>query len=117
MWWVGNKAKLSKDALAFLLDPASTVLLSVVSIWEILIKVQTGKVSFQGSLQGIVSLQQKNGLQVLPVTLDHVLAIGTLPHIHKDPFDRMLIVQAIVEQASVISNDAVFAQYPVKVVW
>jgi PIN domain nuclease of toxin-antitoxin system len=65
----------------------------------------------------IASQQHTNEIQVLPVTLGHVLALQDLPAHHKDPFDRLLIAQANVEEAVLISHDPVFAHYPVKVLW
>jgi PIN domain nuclease of toxin-antitoxin system len=65
----------------------------------------------------IESQIQINHIDILPITLDHVLALPKLPNHHKDPFDRLLIAQAIVEQAALISNDALLAKYSVEVIW
>lgn len=82
------------------------------------IKLQLGKLSLRLPLaEVIVSQQQTNDIQVLPVALEHVLALQGLPAYHKDPFDRLLIAQANVEEAALISHDPVFAHYPVKVMW
>jgi PIN domain nuclease of toxin-antitoxin system len=117
MWWTGNQAKLSAIALAFIQDPANTVLLSVVSVWEIIIKQQLGKLTLTAPLANVVQQQQANGIQILPATLDHVLAVQSLPMLHKDPFDRLLIAQANVEGATVLSADLIFLHYPVPVLW
>jgi PIN domain nuclease of toxin-antitoxin system len=117
IWWDSDPARLSDVALAALRDPANTVWLSVVSIWEILIKAQLGKLNVRLPLPDIVAEQQANGLRVLPVTLPHSLALEGLPPIHKDPFDRLLIAQAIVEGAELVSADHVFVQYPVRLLW
>jgi PIN domain nuclease of toxin-antitoxin system len=117
VWWDSDPARLSAVALAALRDPANTVWLSVVSVWEILIKAQLGKLSVRLPLPDIVAQQQANGLQVLPVTLPHSLTLEGLPPIHKDPFDRLLIAQAIVEGAQLVSADHVFVQYPVRLLW
>ncbi|HYV34290.1 MAG TPA: type II toxin-antitoxin system VapC family toxin [Gemmataceae bacterium] len=68
-------------------------------------------------LTDIVKQQQANGLQVLSVTMEHVLAVEGLPLVHKDPFDRLLISQAIAEGAELVSADQVVRQYPVRVLW
>jgi PIN domain nuclease of toxin-antitoxin system len=115
IWCDSDPAKLSPAALAFLQDSASTVLLSVVSVWEILIKQQVGKLTLRLPLQTIISQQIANGMQILPVTLGHVFAVEALPAAHKDPFDRMLAAQANVEGVELVSADPIFAQYPVKV--
>lgn len=117
IWWDSDPARLSAVALAALRDPANTVWLSVVSVWEILIKAQLGKLSLALPLPDIVAAQQANGLQILPVTLSHSLALDGLPSCHKDPFDRLLIAQAIVERAELVSADHVFARYPVRLLW
>ena len=117
IWWYSDPSRLSAAALTFFQDPSSIVLLSVVSAWEILIKVQLGKMTLNMPLRTILAQQQANGVQILPVTLDHVLAVESLPAVHKDPFDRLLIAQANTEGAVLVSADAIFAQYPVRVFW
>jgi PIN domain nuclease of toxin-antitoxin system len=118
MWPDSDQAQLSPAALAACQDPANTVVLSVVSAWEIQIKVQLKKLAFTTPLAAAVAKhQQTYGLQVLPITLDHVAALDGLPTPHKDPFDRMLAAQAIVEVATLVTADPIFNQYPVTVLW
>src|SRR5262249_49406416 len=117
IWWDSHPGKLSAPALAFLQDPASTVLFSVVSVWEMLIKLQLGKLTLSAPLANILAQQQANGIQVLPVTLAHVLGLENLPTPHKDPFDRLLVAQANAEGAVLVTADPIFAQHPVKVLW
>jgi PIN domain nuclease of toxin-antitoxin system len=117
IWWDSEPAKLSAQVLALCQNPANTLLLSVVSIWEMLIKLQLGKLSLRAPLVNIVAQQQSNGIQIVPVVLDHVLALESLPAPHKDPFDRLLVAQANVEAAVLLSADPIFAQYPVNVFW
>jgi PIN domain nuclease of toxin-antitoxin system len=128
IWWDSDPDQLSATALAFLQDPANTVLLSVVSPWEMLIKQQLGKLTLRLPLQQILAQQQANGIQILPVRLEHVLAVEGLPTphndpfdrllaAHNDPFDRLLAAQAKVESVALVSADPIFAQYPVQVLW
>jgi PIN domain nuclease of toxin-antitoxin system len=117
IWWDSDPAKLSAPVLAFLQDPANKILLSVASVWEMVIKHQLGKLSLRLPLQVIVSHQQGQGIQLLPIMFEHVLAVETLPLVHKDPFDRILIAQANIEKVELITSDSVFAHYPVKVFW
>jgi PIN domain nuclease of toxin-antitoxin system len=98
-------------------DQANTLVLSVVSAWEIQIKSQLSKLRLNISLADIISNQQHNQLEILPINLTHILALDGLPMHHKDPFDRLLIAQANSEDAVLISHDAIFAQYPVNVQW
>jgi len=117
IWWDSDPAQLSAPALAALRDPANEVWLSVASVWEMVIKAQLGKLTLRLPLTAIVTQQQGNGLQVLPATLAHALAVEGLPALHKDPFDRMLIAQANVEGAELVSADQVIRQYPVRILW
>jgi PIN domain nuclease of toxin-antitoxin system len=118
IWWDSDPTKLSSQARAVCEDRANVVLLSVASAWEMQIKLQTGKLNLRVSLAEVIaSQQQTNYIQVLPVALWHVLALQDLPAYHKDPFDRLLIVQANMEEAVLITHDPVFAQYPVKLLW
>lgn len=117
IWWDSDPSKLSGPALAFIQDPTNLIYLSVASVWEIVINQQLGKLTATMPLQARVAQQQANGLLILPATLDHVLAVQTLPTAHKDPFDRLLIAQANVEGAALLSGDAIFSQYAVTIVW
>jgi PIN domain nuclease of toxin-antitoxin system len=117
IWWDSEPARLSPRALALCQDQANTLLFSVASGWEMQIKLQLGKLRLNLPLADVIATQQQaNGVQVLPITLPHVLALSSLPTAHKDPFDR-LIAQANVEGAVLLSGDLVFSQYPVSVVW
>jgi PIN domain nuclease of toxin-antitoxin system len=117
VWWDTDASKLSAKVLAFIQDPANTLLLSVASVWEMVIKYQLRKLTLSAPLASILARQQANGIQMLPATLDHVLAVLNLPMPHKDPFDRLLVAQANVENAVLLSADPIFAQYPVQVLW
>lgn len=99
-------------------DPSNTLLVSVVSLWEIVIKQQAGKLELQSPLAEVVEEQQReNRVQLLSVSLPHILQIEALPISHKDPFDRLLIAQAIVEEADFLTQDSLITAYPVKVIW
>ena len=117
IWCDVDPSKLSAKASAFIQDPANTVLLSVASVWEMMIKLSLGKLKLNAPLTSILAQQQANGIHLLPLALDHVLALEKLPSAHKDPFDRLLVAQANVEGAVLISGDPIFAQYPVNVLW
>ena len=103
---------------AYLADPACTVYLSVVSIWEIMIKVGTGKLALRSPVPDLVAENLRTTpLQILTVRPDHAFALGGLPSIHRDPFDRMLVAQALAENAVVLTDDPVIRQYPVRTDW
>ena len=107
IWWDSEPARLSPTVLAFLLNPGNTILLSVRSVWEMLIKQQLGKLTLRLPLKQILDQQQSNGIELLPVGCGHVLEVGNLPAVHKDPFDRLLAAQARVEGAVLVSADAI----------
>ena len=118
IWWFSEPEKLSPKASTLLADDDNELLLSVASVWEMQIKIQLGKLKFTVPLRELVESQEKaNGVKVLPVGLEHVLSLDTLPAHHKDPFDRLLVAQAKVEGASLVSADPVFSGYPVKLLW
>ncbi len=118
IWWDTDPQQLSSHVLALCHDPENQLTLSVVSIWEMAIKLQIGKLRLAKSLAEMVSDQQKtNQLSLLPVQLQHVLAIETLPLHHKDPFDRLLIAQANSEGMVILSRDTQFYNYAVQVEW
>jgi len=118
IWWSSEPEKLSADVLAHLDDEDNELMLSVASVWEIQIKSQLGKLNLNVPLGELIESQrQANGMQILPVELEHVLALNALPVLHKDPFDRLLIAQEQIEDAHIVSRDKMFAGYPVKVLW
>lgn len=118
IWWDSEPSKLSARVLALCQDRNHTLLLSVASVWEMQIKAQLGKLHLTIPLATLVTAQQQaNGIQILPVVLEHVLALADLPGYHKDPFDRLLIAQANLESATLLSHDAVFEQYAVTRLW
>lgn len=118
LWLMGEPEKLSPKALRGCQDRGNELYLSVVSAWEIEIKRQLGKLRLKLPLRTIILQQQeKNNLQILTVTLEHVLALADLPPHHADPFDRLLIAQAQVEGTHLVSSDPLFAKYRVKLWW
>lgn len=118
IWWANEPEKLSEKALAACQDNSNTLILSVVSAWEMQIKMQLGKLRTSRSIEELIKTQQQaNSLQVMPIELAHVLNLSNLPAQHKDPFDRLLIAQAIVEGATLVGVDPVFSSYGVQVLW
>src|SRR5688572_28113407 len=118
IWWDDEIHKLSKPALAACQDPANMLILSLASVWELQIKIRLGKLQFSIPLQQkIAEQQQTNNLQLLAVRLEHIYALEQLPHHHRDPFDRLLIAQALDEELPIMTHDSAFSQYPVTVIW
>jgi PIN domain nuclease of toxin-antitoxin system len=118
IWFDAEPAKLSTHAAQILTDPNNRVLLSVVTIWELIIKTQIGKLTLRDAVRTVVDDHvSRNAIEILDIRAEQVYAIGTLPTAHKDPFDRLLVAQAIVEGAPLVTADPVFANYPVTVEW
>ena len=118
LWLMGEPEKLSRRALEACKDRGNELYLSVVCAWEMAIKLQLGKLRLGLPLSTIIGQQQeRNALQILSVKLEHVLALQNLPAHHADPFDRLLIAQAQVEEAHVVTSDPLFAKYSVKLWW
>ena len=110
--------KLPANVQQLCLNPDNELLLSVVSVWEMQIKIQLGKLTLRTSLEKVIADQRaQNGVVVLPVYLSHVLVLQGLPAHHKDPFDRLLICQAQIEGVSLLSKDEIFFEYTVGVIW
>jgi PIN domain nuclease of toxin-antitoxin system len=92
--------------------------LSVASLWEILTKVQLGKLPLPKPVGPyLISKLSFNGIQVLPITLHHVLRVESMELHHRDPFDRMLIAQSMEEGWPIVSADPWFRRYPIEVIW
>ena len=109
IWWVNEPDQLSDRALNLLKNRENQIILSVASAWEMQIKMQLGKLKLETPLQDLIKSQQiTNELKILVVNLKHVLELDKLPYHHKDPFDRILIAQANIEDFTIVSKDEFF---------
>ena len=117
-WIENNSATLSSTAFTIISDKSNTIFLSIASIWEMQIKMQIGKLKLVNDLSVVVEEQQQvNEMQLLSIAPQHIYNLNQLPFHHKDPFDRMLLAQAMTESFSLLSKDTMFAAYPVNVIW
>jgi PIN domain nuclease of toxin-antitoxin system len=118
IWWADEPEKLSVDSRQALEDENNRLLLSLVSIWEMQIKIQLGKMKLKQPLRNLIeSQEQANELEIVPITREHIFALDSLPFHHKDPFDRLLIAQGIIESATIVSADLKLSAYPVILLW
>ena len=118
IWLVGEKYLLSSKATAAILDTSNTLYLSTASVWEMQIKLQTGKLTLPSSLDQIVQEQQNiNGVSILTIQLGHIYGLAALPLHHKDLFDRLIIAQSIAESMTVVGNDSKFSTYSINLLW
>jgi PIN domain nuclease of toxin-antitoxin system len=114
LWWLIDDDALSRTAREALSDPATDVLVSTASLWEIAIKRALGKLSVPDDLPGHIEAQ---GFGWLAVQAEHAWRVRDLPPHHRDPFDRLLVAQALVEQMPIVSADPRFAAYGVDTRW
>ena len=112
LWAAGQPERLSAKARQLLEDPRNAVYFSAASIWEIAIKRSLGREDFRVEPTVLRRGLLDNGYAELPITSDHALGTDSLPPIHKDPFDRMLVAQAVAEGITLLTSDATVAEYP-----
>jgi PIN domain nuclease of toxin-antitoxin system len=118
LWIVADDQNLSATARAIFRDPANEAFLSVVSAWEIAVKNALGNLSLPEPADSYVpAFRKKELIEPLPLTEDMVLQVVRLPAIHRDPFDRLLICQAIAEGMAILTPDQRIRQYPVRTIW
>jgi PIN domain nuclease of toxin-antitoxin system len=120
IWYALDDPRLSTTTRALIKDPDNLIMVSPASYWEIAIKVSIGKLNLNQPYEDFLALcQGPSGFRVLPIEPAHTTRLVTLPFPrgHKDPFDRLLIAQAIVEDMPIISVDATFDAYPVRRIW
>ena len=118
LWATGSPDRLSRRVRAALEDPETEAFVSHASVWEIAIKVSRGRLSLAGELSVFLPRAMvSHRLDGLPIQLRHILAVADLPWLHRDPFDRLLISQAQIEQMPILSADRAIAQYNVQVIW
>ena len=112
LWAAGEPKRLPKNIRTLLEDGDNELLFSAASLWEVAIKSGLGRKDFRVEARLLRRGLLDNGYSELPILSDHVVAIESLPPIHKDPFDRVLVAQATVEGITLLTNDPVVAQYP-----
>lgn len=118
LWSILSDPRLSGTAVKLILDPNNKLFLSAASYWELAIKISIGKYRLPGPFATDLEHQiAENDITILPILIPHAEVVATLPYHHRDPFDRMLIAQAIVEQMPIVGVDSSFDPYPVTRLW
>ena len=118
IWWLAGDPSLSANAKAAILDSGNEIFVSAASAWEIATKFRIGKLLGAGALaMNVAGVLASQGFLELPITVQHGQAAGSLPGPHRDPFDRMLIAQAILGDLVLVSNEAAFNGYGVRRLW
>lgn len=114
LWWLADDDQLGPHARNLIEDPGNDVLVSVVSLWEIVVKVRVGKL--QADIREITRALPRDGFRLLDIGTAHLVTLTRLPMHHRDPFDHLLIAQAIAEDATFISEDRNAPRYAVRLV-
>jgi PIN domain nuclease of toxin-antitoxin system len=117
IWIATDESKVSAAARNAYLDRANTTCISVISIWELLVKNRLGKLPLPSSIPDLIRPMRTHGVSVISLTESAVLRLQGLPDLHRDPFDRMLICQAIDEDLTIVTPDQLIRTYPVKSLW
>ncbi len=118
LWWINDDSRLISHVRNIIADRDNELFLSAASCWEIAIKAHLGRISFPRKPDTFIADQMSsNAIQSLPVQASHALHTFNLPHLHKDPFDRMIASQAQLEGLPVITSDPLIARYKIKIIW
>jgi PIN domain nuclease of toxin-antitoxin system len=118
LWSLREPERIARKAREVIADLSQQVFLSAVTSWEIAIKAGASKLTLPEPPSSYVPRRMaEQGLRPLPISHQHTLAVATLPHHHRDPFDRLLIAQASIEGMTLITADRIFEQYSVALLW
>jgi PIN domain nuclease of toxin-antitoxin system len=118
IWLNEESSQLSNKVKELYRSREHEIYLSIASAWEMQIKAQLGKLDLAMPIEALVNKNsQENDIYLLPIDLSHIAQLEKLPQHHKDPFDRMIIAQAMVEDFTIVSIDGVFDDYAVPVIW
>ena len=117
IWWISDSRRLTAAARAVIADDSTEVYVSAASVWEIGIKTQLGKLADPVVAPDLPGQVRDQGFAGLDITLSHAQRASMLPPHHRDPFDRMLIAQAVAEGVPIVSGDAAFDVYAVRRIW
>ena len=113
IWLIDDDPKLSTTCKSLIEDLDNEIFISIASLWEMAIKISIGKLKVAGVLQEMIEELYLRNIQILPINPSHVLKVETLPFHHKDPFDRIIATQCLVENITAISVDEILDEYKV----
>lgn len=113
----GDAINLGRNAKLQIENPVNANFISIITFWEIAIKLSMGKLDMKIAMADLYALVWENGIEILPIQFEHTLTVSNLAFLHKDPFDRMLIAQASCENMHIVGKDEYFKQYDVQMIW
>jgi PIN domain nuclease of toxin-antitoxin system len=117
IWYINGDPELSQSAKMAIEADGAINFVSIASLWEMAVKISLGKLELKAPFRQISQQMEDNGFEVLPITFEDVLAVATLPFHHRDPFDRIIIVQSFTNQLTIISKDRNFGLYNATISW
>jgi PIN domain nuclease of toxin-antitoxin system len=118
LWIASGSTQLSRRAAQLFADPANEVFLSAVSAWEIALKYSLGRLTLPGPpADYIPSLRERLGIAALPIKEEEALYLPRIPNLHRDPFDRLLVCQAVINGLALLTPDPLISQYSVRSIW
>ena len=117
IWFINGDDQLPEKSINLIKNLENRCFVSLVSIWEIAIKLSLGKIDVRGGLDEISKIMRRYELELLPITFEHLQKLMTLDFHHRDPFDRIIISQGLVEKLEVVTKDENFPYYNIKIVW
>ncbi len=118
LWWTIDDRRLSERARSVIEDGRNEILVSVASAWELAIKATLGRITTPEPIDDFLpDSLVRNGFRPLAIELPHALRVSRLPMIHGDPFDRLLIAQALVEDVPIVTSDPAITRYDVETIW
>jgi len=117
LWFLEDDSQLSGKVSNEITNIDNKCYISIASLWEIAIKINLGKLSIKFSFEKFASFLSDNDIEVLPIAFDHLVQLSRLEQHHRDPFDRVIIAQGMIENLTILTKDQYFPHYPVKILW
>jgi PIN domain nuclease of toxin-antitoxin system len=117
IWFVEDDDQFPESLKRIIEKPSNDIYLSIASIWEMAIKIQLKKLDIDKSIKEIIELVSFNGFELLPILPEHIIKLSSLDFHHRDPFDRIVIAQGLVENQVIVSRDKVFDKYGIRRIW
>ncbi len=117
IWFITDDKKLPSKTKQLIEDRKNNCFISLATFWEIAIKYSIGRLDLNADLEKIFQIIEDTGFEILPISTTHILENATLEFHHQDPFDRLIIAQALIENLTVVSKDNQFKKYKVELIW
>jgi PIN domain nuclease of toxin-antitoxin system len=117
LWFYAGDERLGATSKALIDNPDNECFLSIASVWEMGVKTSIGKLELRVDFAGLASFMAANKIELLPISFGHIQQLQHLPFYHRDPFDHLLIAQAVTENLTLLSRDTIFPQYRISLVW